>query len=527
MLLSRRRLGVLAGATSLVPLRVRAAEPKRGGTLVMVVSGDPPTLNLDITTGVPDFCVASLVLEGLVRLDPTFKPVPNLAESWTVSPDGLRYTFKLVQTKWHDGQDFTSADVKFTLEQISAKYGAKFAAAAGLIQAIDTPNPQTVTVTLKQPFGPLLFSLSGYANAGILPKHVFEGTNVLANPASTSKPIGTGPFMLIERQSGDHITLQRNPNYWRKDRPYLDRIVFRIIPDPASTVLALKSGDVDFSYYYFIPISESQVIFSDHSLQVREGGIPGDHLIMFNLRRAPFDKVPVRRALLHALDREFIQKAVFRGLGAVPKSAINTQLAWAYNPDVDLGKMYPFDPAKANAMLDAAGLPRKADGTRFDVAAVYDSSDANYNLLVQVLQRMWGAVGVHLVPQGSTRNVELAQIYTDWNFDIAIQSYTTAGDPALGVARAYVTSAIKKEPFVNCSGYSNPEVDKLFAQGADAPTLEQRAAAYKQVQVILAQDLPTIPFWQSAHLNVASTRVNGPWGEGTGYEFWEDVWLES
>ena len=106
------------------------------------------------------------------------------------------------------------------------------------------------------------------------------------------------------------------------------------------------------------------------------------------------------------------------------------------------------------------------------------------------------------------------------------QSYTTAGDPALGTARAYVSSAIKKAPFVNCSGYSNPDVDRLFEQGATAATLEARAIPYKQAQVVLAHDLPLLPFWESAQMNVASTRVQGQWAWGTGYEYWEDVWLD-
>jgi peptide/nickel transport system substrate-binding protein len=515
-------------------LRVRPAlsadapqQPKRGGTLVMVISGDPPTLNVDTTTGVPDFCVGSLIQEGLVRLDKNFTPVTNLAESWTTTPDGLQYTFKLVAAKWHDGKDLTSADVKFSLEQVSAKYGAKFAAAAHCIDGIDVPDPRTVVIRLKQPFGPFLFSLSSYANAAILPKHVFEGTNILANPASSTSPIGTGPFMLTERVSGEHITLARNPDYWRKDRPYLDRVVFREIPDPSSVVLALKAGEADFSYYYFVPIDQFQEIVHDPDLQVREGGIPGDHLIIFNVRRAPFNDRSVRQALLHALNREFIHKTVFDGLGSVPKSAINTHLTWAYNPDVDLGKLYPFDPHKAAAMLDAAGLRPKPDGTRFDVHTVFDSSDPNYTSLVQILQQMWGAVGVRVISQASARSIELSQVYKEWDFDVTIQSYTTAGDPALGVARAYISSAIEKAPFVNCSGYSNPEVDKLFVDGASAPTQDQRAVPYKEVQVILARDLPIIPFWEAAHVNVANRRVQGPWATGTGYEFWEDVWLES
>ena len=524
--LTRRSLGMAAALAGLRPWRAGAEEPKRGGTLVMALPGDPPTVNLDITTGVPDFCVASLVQEGLVRLDATLKPVPLLAQSWTISPDGLVYTFQLVQAKWHDGQDFTAADVKFTLEQVSRKFGAKFGAAGEMIDSIATPDDRTVVIKLKQPFGPFLFSLSSYANAAILPAHVFAGTDVIANPASTFMPIGTGPFKITERVNGDHITLDRNPNYWRPGRPYLDQIVFKVIPNASSTVLALKAGEVDFSFYSFVPTNQVRDVLQDRTLEIRQGGIPGDHMIMFNVRRQPFDNPAVRQALFTALDREFILKAVFQGLGQTPKSAINTHLGWAYNPEVDLNVIYPFDPAKAKAQLDAAGLVPKADGMRFDIRVVYDSSDANYNSLVQVLQRMWGNIGVRLVSQGSTRNVEMPQVYTDLNFDITIQSYSTAGDPALGVSRAYVTSAIRKAPFVNCSGYSNPEVDRLFEDGANAPTIEQRAIPYKKLQVILARDLPTLPFWQSAQNNVGSVRIKGPWARGTAYDGWEDAWLD-
>ena len=117
-------------------------------------------------------------------------------------------------------------------------------------------------------------------------------------------------------------------------------------------------------------------------------------------------------------------------------------------------------------------------------------------------------------------------MFTDWDFDATIQAYTTAGDPALGVARLYVTSAIKKAPFVNASGYSNPEVDKLFAEGADLTTSAARAVPYYKVQEILARDLPVFPIWQTALLNVAREQVKGPWAWSTGYSYWEDVWIE-
>jgi peptide/nickel transport system substrate-binding protein len=504
-----------------------AAQPRKGGSLVMVISGDPPTLSADVTTGVPDVSIGSLVYDGLTRIDENFKPVPNLAESWTISPDNTRYTFRLVQTKWHDGRDFTSKDVKFTLEEISAKYGAKFAATASHIKSITTPDARTVVIDLDKPFGPLLFSLSNYTNAAIMPEHLFAGTNILTNPTTLMQPVGTGPFMFKEWSRGQYVKLVRNPNYWRPGKPYLDEIIFKEIPDPASRVLALKAGEVDYIYFYFFPIAQFADVAQDPQLQIRERGVPEDHLIIFNVRKAPFDNVKVRQALFTAIDREYIRKVVYQGLGAVMKSAINTNLGWAYNPNVDLAKAYPFNPQRAAAMLDEAGFKAGADGKRFDLHLVYDSTDPSNGALSQVLQSMWGKIGVRVIFEGSTRNVELKQVYTDWNFDATLQAYSTSGDPALGVARLYVSSAIKKAPFVNASGYSNPEVDKLFDEGANATTLADRGEAYKKVQSILARDLPVFPMWQTALVNVASKKVRGTWSWSTGYDYWEEVWLES
>ena len=530
--ITRRRFGLGAlGASLAATLRpgyslADEATPKRGGTLVMVLDGDPPTLNPDVTTGVPDVLTGDLMLEGLTRIDHTLQAVPNLAKAWTISPDNIRYTFDLVEASWHDGRPFTSADVKFTLERVSGKFGAKFGAAASHIKSVETPNERTVVLTLDKPFGPLLFSLSNYTNAAILPAHVYGDADVLSHPATVSKPIGTGPFMFKEWVRGDHITLVRNPNYWRKGMPYLDQVTLKIIPDPASRVLALKTGEVDYCYFYFFPTSRFPEIEHDPNLHWREQGPPEDHLILINTRAAPFSDKHVRQALLCAIDREFIRKAVYQGIGKVMDSAINSNLAWAVNPDVSLAKLYPYDPERAKSLLDTAGLKPKADGTRFDLRLVYDSTAGGNDRLAQVLQNFWQKIGVRTVLQGSTRSIELKQVYTDWDFDATLQAYSTAGDPALGVSRLYVSSAIRKAPFVNASGYSNPEIDRLFAEGGDATATEGRARAYRQAQVILAEDLPVLPIWQTSLINVATRRVQGKWSWGTGYEFWEEVWLE-
>lgn len=528
--LSRRSLMQMAvGAPLLAAVpwhRARAEAPQRGGTLIMALDTDPPTVNPAVTTGVPDVSVGSLVYEALTRIDENFQAVACLAESWTVTPDNLTYTFKLVTTDWHDGVAFTSRDVKFSLENVSAKYGPKFSAAASHIRQITTPDEHTVVIELNNPFGPMLFSLSSYSNAAIMPAHIFEGTDVLTNQATLAKPIGTGPFVMKEWVRGQTIALDRNPHYRRPGLPYLDQIVFRMIPDTTARVLALKAGEIDYIYFYYFSASQYSQIAGDPNIQLRERGTPEDHLIIWNTRRTPFDNVKVRQALFIALDRAFIKKAVYQNLGAVMPGAMDSKLTWAHDPNIDLGKMYPFDPAKAAAMLDEVGLKPGPDGKRFKVNLVYDSADSSNERLAQVAQSMWQKIGVDAVYAGLTRNMMLPRVFTDWDFDATLQAYSTGGDPALGVSRLYVSSAIRKAPFVNASGYSNPDVDRLFAAGAAAAALTDRASAYQQVEQVLARDLPVFPIWQTALLNIASTRVQGKWAWSTGYDYWDEVWLK-
>ena len=515
-------------APTLAPTPARAEAPQYGGTLIMALDSDPPTVNPNVTTGVPDVSVGSLIYEALTRIDDTFQPVPSLAASWTVSPDNLTYTFKLIKTNWHDGTPFTSKDVKFTLENVSAKYGAKFRAAASHIKQITTPDDATVVIELSSAFGPMLFSLSSYANAAILPAHVFEGTDVLTNPATLSKPIGTGPFMMKEWVRGQTVTLERNPHYWRKGQPYLDQIVFRMIPDTLGPRAGAEGGRGRRYIYlgYYRPPSSPRRSRGDPKIQVREPRRPPeDHLIIWNTRRAPFDQVKVRQALFTAIDRDYIKRAVFQNLGSVMQGAIDSRIAWANDPAINLGQMYPTDPQKAATMLDEAGLKPGADGKRFKITLLYDSADSSNERLAQVLRSMWQKIGVDVVFAGLTRNMMLPRAFTDWDFDATLQAYSTAGDPALGVSRLYVTSAIRKAPFVNASGYSNPQVDQLFDKAAAAAVQAERAEAYQQAEKILATDLPVFPIWQTALLNVASTRVQGKWAWSTGYDYWDEVWM--
>jgi len=214
------------------------AAPKRGGTLVIAAGVDPGQLNPAISTAGGTHFVADSMYNGLVFLDKDLTPKPDLADSWTVSSDSKTYTFKLHPgVKWHDGIAFTSADVKFTFEQVLLKYHSRTKSGLEVVLAgIDTPDDNTVVFRFKTPYGPLLQRLD-VVEAPIVAKHIYEGQDPTKADANL-KPVGTGPFKLAEYIKGDTIRMVRNPDYFKPGLPYLDGIVFKVIPQAATQILA-------------------------------------------------------------------------------------------------------------------------------------------------------------------------------------------------------------------------------------------------------------------------------------------------
>jgi len=500
-------------------------KPQYGGTAIAVVGADPAQLNPNVTVGVPDVLTGCLLNDGLVRFATGFKVVPSLAKSWEISPDGLTYTFHLNQATFHDGKPMTSADVKFTLLEVSAKYGSKFNAPGKAIKEIDTPNPQTVVIRLSKPFGPFLFSLACEQNAAILPEHIYKGTDILKNPASTTKPVGVGPFMLTEWVRGSHLVLVKNPKYWGAGEPYLDRVIVKIMPDASARMLALQAGEVDYIDQYYFPISAVNVMKNDPRFQLKEVSYPSTDIIILNTRKPPLNNPKVRQALLTAIDRNFILKNVFLGSGQVGRSAFDTRLGWSYNPAVDFDKMYPYNPQRAMQLLDEAGFKPGPDGTRFTMRLSFDTGRGEYTSWAQATQRFWQAVGIKVVLEGAERPVVLKRVYTDYDFDATMQNYSTAGDPALGIARAYHSESIKQgTTFNNPTGYSKPEVDELFNKGRDGANQQARQEAYFKVQEILAQDLPILLVHQQAQIGASGPRLKGMW-QAASYQWWHRAWV--
>lgn len=499
--------------------------PKHGGTATIGVGSEPTNLNPDLSTGYPNQMIGCMIYQGLVQVSIDSKILPLLAKSWTIAPDGKTYTFDLIQANWQDGKPFTSDDVKFSLTEVSAKLGPIFSAAGKMIDSVETPAADKVIVKLKEPFGPFLMSLACPQNGAIMPAHIFRGTDALTNAASSTTPVGTGPFKLAEWKRGELLRLVRNPNYWEQGKPYLDQIFVRIIPQASSRLQALRAGELDYVGGYFVPPSDYSVIRATPGLKLENSGFaPGAKMLFVNTNKKPLDDKRVRQAFMLATNRDFLFKAVWFETGGIGVQPFTSKLVWAANSDIDYRKMYGFDVKKANALLDEAGYKRDASGKRFTVTFVTTADAADVSQVAEALKSMWRAIGVEVKMDVIEGSAFADRIYAKGDFDLTMVGYTSFGDPALGISRVFTTAAIGR-PYGNASRYSNPEVDDLFTKGASTTAQEDRAVFYKKVQTILAEELPVLTFQEYQHEDAASARLRGVWG-GQGYGTWQNAWID-
>ena len=504
--ITRRQLGLsaLAVAGSLATTRFgRAATGK--GTAVLAIDADPPTLNLGTTTDFAAGDVAAKILEGLVWLDPQYNPKPSLATAWTVSPDGKTYRFTLRKgVKWHDGKDFTSADVKYTLLEVVGKLHPRAAPVfKGLGLEVDTPDPSSVVIRLQKPYAPLLSQMTVF-DAPILPRHIYEGSNVGANPAN-QKPVGTGPFRFGEWKRGASIKLLRNDQYWDGDKPFLESIIFQVIPQAANRVPALQTGEVDELLDFYTPKPEVPRILADKSLAPRRGvNIPAIYFLMFNTQSPVFASKDARHALALAIDRPRLVKQVMNGIARPGAGAFGDGFKWLFNEEVAYARKYPLDPARAKALLEKAGVKTGTTTVRL----AFDASRAQMRSQSQIIQDNLRQIGLELKLEPLERSVYYERVFAKRDFDLMLGSYFSAGDPAIGYTRLYNTYT-GTAPNTNASGYSNPKVDDLLNQAATATDRDLRAKLYRELQVILNEDLPALVLFDEETVDTASRKLSG------------------
>ncbi|MFL9941697.1 ABC transporter substrate-binding protein [Paraburkholderia sp. SIMBA_055] len=502
-----------------------AQTPVRGGTLNFVVTPEPTALVDLATTATNVLKVSAKVVEGLLEYDFSLQPKPSLATSWDISDDSRKYVFHLRHgVKWHDGQPFTSADVAYslqTLRQVHPRAKTTFAN----VTAITTPDPYTVVITLSKP-APYLIKAFSSSETPIVPRHLYEGSDPLTNPANNA-PIGTGPFRFVKWVRGSYIEYARNDDYWDKGKPFLDKIVVKIITDPAARTVAFEDGSIDLSGDTPVPLSDLARLKNSPKLALDSRGYEfqaGVTRIEFNLDNPVLKNLRVRQAIASAIDREVIRKVIFYGYATPLASPIIPSSPY-YDP---APTPYPYDVERANALLDAAGFPRKADGTRFaltvDPLPIGELPARTAAYVKSALAR----VGIAVTVRSQDLPAYLKRIYTDRDFDFSINGMSNLFDPVVGVARLYTTGNFRRGvPFTNGSHYSNPQIDRLFAQAAEETDEAKRKQLFSQIQQILERDLPDLNLVAPRYLTVYSRAVHnhttGPDGVSASFA---DVWLQ-
>lgn len=520
-------IAVLSAALIGMPSHAQKVEgPLYGGTLVALFEVDSVAHLVPSLTS--STCIQSSggqIFNGLIRHDMDMNVQPELAKSWEISTDGLTYTFHLVNNAtFHDGVPMTSADVKFTLENVTSKYHPQGSAVFQTLDHIETPDNYTVIIKLKAPFAPLLDCMVGYFTA-ILPKHLYEGTDILTNPYNL-KPIGTGPFKFKEWVPGDHITLERNENYWKKGKPYLDKIVWKFVPDTTTRALSILYKVADLALCnlqtdYLEDIIEKPGIYAGHEYSKAR---PDVGQIALNLNSAPLNDVRVRRAMRHAVNAsEMLDKALF-GAGELIYSAFPKSYEWCYNPDV---RKYEYDPALAEEMLDLAGYPRGPDGWRFGRKLIQVAYNNPYKLVIsEILKERMAVIGIDVEIRMYDVATYVEKQFIQQDFDIGFPGAHGAGpDPSIGIARFVTTAGITKTPWSNSMSYSNPRVDQLFDLAATTVEKSKRADYFKEAQEIIAEDVPALYLFQVNRYSGWNTDFVGlPHGIWEGSTPMDEVW---
>jgi peptide/nickel transport system substrate-binding protein len=517
-------------AASLLLSAFSAQAQKAGGTLVFLVQPEPPSLAPYVSTSGPIGLVAPKIYEGLFDYDNDGKMVPVLAESYNVSEDGKTVTFNLRKgVTWHDGKPFTSADVQFTIMNVLSKVHPRGPNSFSEVESIDTPDVHTVVLNLKNPAPYMLRALSAYESP-MVPKHHLEGKDI-KSAALGNKPVGTGPFKFVEWKKGQYIRLDKNENYWREGLPYLDKIVGRFIPDASTRTAAMEKGEVLYGAYGAIPNIDAVRLKKRDDISVTTDGysmINPMALIEFNTKDGPFVNAAVRKAISLAINREFLIENIWFGYGKPATSALSSNFS-----ATGLHAAMPNYPAKgdiaaANKVLDAAGLKRDGNGVRLTAVLDLIPYGEDWRRAGEYLKQAMGDIGIKLDLRYEDVPTWLKRIYHNYDFVMNVNYFYQLPDPVLGVHRHYGTNMIRKGThFVNSSRYSNASLDKLLAAGMTEPDEKKRAAIYKDVQSILAEDMPVVNLFELQFLTVYNTKLKGAYGSALGaYGSFAEAWID-
>jgi peptide/nickel transport system substrate-binding protein len=490
-----------SGAASGAP----EGSPVAGGSLKAALTGEPDTLDPATSTIYTGAQVYDNIFSKLIDIDENNEYVGILATKWTQNDD-TTWTFDLVDNAtFHNGEKFTSADVKYTFERIlDPATASSYAPLYDAITSIETPSPTQAVFKLNGPFGPFLSNLAN--NGEIVNQKAIEA----ADPARN--PVGTGPFQFVEWVQGDHVSLKKNPSYFRTGKPYLDEITFRFLLVDQSRIEALRSGELD--WVDAVPLQQLPTLREDPEFNYvtsPTAGIP-DYIAM-NVTRPPFDNLKLRQAVAWAIDRKAIRDVAYFGAGEVGSEEVPSGSPWfggsdpyKDGPDID----------KAKALMAEAGL---ADGIT-----------VNYLGLPQYpeLLKTGEVVRDQLKNIGITMEIEPVDVsvwfdaFVNGTYEITSAYQERTIDPDNFWALVLRTGGV-----INTTGYSNPAFDELVDQARTETDEAKRKELYIAVRQIAFDEVPIILAHFETINYLMRKNVHGSTVNPTLELRMENVWKES
>ncbi len=486
------RLASTAATVLGLVLCTQPARAQGNNTLVLLQPVVARHLNSAVQSGTATGIPAAQIFASPLRFEGEgdWTPKPYLAETWAFQDDGRSLVLRLVKNAtFHDGKPITSEDVAFSIMAVKANH--PFQSMFAPVERVDTPSPHIAIIRLSQPHPAILLAMSP-AFCPILPKHIYgDGQDLKLHPRNSANIVGSGPFKVVEFKPNEHIIMERHAGYFMPGRPKLDRLIWKVIQDSTSQVLAFERKDVQMLPWNSSISTTSQLKKMAHLEVVSNKG--GEAIgplgwLAFNTLKKPYDDVRVRQAVAYAIDRDFITKVLHRGFTKratgpiMPGTPMYTDKVETYALNLD----------KANKLLDAAGLKKDDKGIRFAMQIDYlPNTPDNSQNIAEYLKPQLKKIGIDVSVRGQPDFPTWARRVSNYDFDVTMDGAFNYGDPVIGVHRTYLSSNIRKGViWSNTQNYKNPRVDELLAQAGIERDPAKRKAMYDEFQRIIANDVP-------------------------------------